>query len=343
MTPGEYCLTKANVADYLKSRGVVSSVSKVTALGGGVSNTVLQASTDRGDLVLKQPFENLNVEDDWPADLGRVHNEASATRVYENVLRNHGIQHTTVPEILFEDHENHVIVIQSAPGSARMWKEDLLEGRVDVSIAKRLGRVLGRVHDSASGNERVRDEFQSKKPFYQLRLEPYHETTADRHPEVRDPILRERDRLRDVSETLVHGDYSPKNVLVNYETENHRTWILDFEVAHWGDPAFDTAFMLNHLFIKSIYRHSDHEHFVEAARSFWEKYNEVGYDSIEGETVRELGVLMLARMDGKSPVEYVTENRVADSIRDVAIKTLLNDVRTVEEFVDLTDRAVESL
>ena len=343
MSNQEFRLCESNAGDYLRRRGEVREVFSVTKLGGGVSNTVLKASTDQGDLVLKQPFGNLRVEDDWPADRNRVHNEASATRIHEDVLEAHEIEHTTVPGVIDEDHQHHIITIESAPETARMWKQDLLESQVDLSIAKRLGRVLGLIHETVEGKRDIREKFQSPKPFYQLRIQPYHETTAQRHPEFSKAILDERDRIRNVSQTLVHGDYSPKNILVDYETPNDCTWILDFEVAHWGDPAFDTAFMLNHLFIKSIYRYSHHDAFTTAAQSFWHEYNQVVSGSIETETVRELGVLMLARVDGKSPVEYVTDEPIKDALRWTAQNTLSERVNSLEEFTALTDQAVASL
>ena len=111
--------------------------------------------------------------------------------------------------------------------------------------------------------------------------------------------MAEVDRILDVDRTLVHGDYSPKNVLVDRAGDD-TPWILDFEVAHWGDPAFDTGFMMNHLFIKSVYNHEQQSEYLDAAFAFWDAYDEgVSWD-IETETVTELGVLMLARVDGKS-------------------------------------------
>jgi 5-methylthioribose kinase len=159
-----------------------------------------------------------------------------------------------------------------------------------------------------------------------------------------------------VKRTLVHGDYSPKNVLLDRDggspladgdgeptgsaREDEPTgsargptpWVIDFEVAHWGDPAFDAAFMLNHLFIKSVYNHAIQSAYLDAAVAFWDAYDErVPWDA-ERETVRELGVLVLARVDGKSPVEYVEEGAVADALRHLAKRTLRGEVETLDEF-----------
>jgi 5-methylthioribose kinase len=171
-----------------------------------------------------------------------------------------------------------------------------------------------------------------------LRVDPYHRTTAERHPDVAAEIRAEADRVLSVDRTLVHGDYSPKNVLVGPSA-----WVLDFEVAHWGDPAFDTAFMCNHLYIKSIYNHDCHAAYADAAERFWTAYDRAVDWDIERETVAELGVLMLARVDGKSPVEYVEREAVADALRRVAKRTLRGEAETLDEFAALAREEAEAL
>jgi aminoglycoside phosphotransferase (APT) family kinase protein len=222
-----------------------------------------------------------------------------------------------------------------------MWKAELLDGRVDAGVAAAVGEVLGVVHDATATDDAVRERFASKRPFDQLRVDPYHRTTAERHPDVADAIHDEIRRLMDTSRTLVHGDYSPKNVLVD-RADGTTPWILDFEVAHWGDPAFDTAFMCNHLYIKSIHNHAQHDDYVDAAERFWTAYDAAVDWDIERETVAELAVLMLARVDGKSPVEYV-DGAVADALRRVAKRTLRGDAETLTEFAGLAREEATAL
>ena len=154
--------------------------------------------------------------------------------------------------------------------------------------------------------------------------------------------MAEVDRILGVDRTLVHGDYSPKNVLVDPSGDGV-PWILDFEVAHWGDPSFDTGFMLNHLFIKSIYNHDRQEAYLDAADAFWEAYTAGVPWDIEAETIAELGVLMLARVDGKSPVEYVRSEAVADALRGVAKRSLLGEATSIGDFAALAREAADSL
>lgn len=333
----EFSLTVDNAVEYLDANDIVDreTVTNVERLGGGVSNTVLRVITDDECLVVKQPLPNLAVEDDWLADTGRVHNEAAAARAYETVIRNTELSDIRVPAVVFEDTTDHVIATTCAPSSSTMWKRELLDGQVDVSVAETLGRFLGLSHRSTANDPEVEEAFANKTPFKQLRLDPYHRTVAEQHPDVAPLIEAELDRIRAVDRTLVHGDFSPKNVLVDQQANSPSVWLLDFEVAHWGDPAFDTAFMLNHLFIKSIYRDDKQESYVEAARRFWQTYSEQVDWTVEATTMRELAVLMLARVDGKSPVEYVTDPATKETLRSAAKRALRDQVETLDEFVTL--------
>jgi aminoglycoside phosphotransferase (APT) family kinase protein len=316
-------------APYFAERGVLDSEDATAeSLGGGVSNVVVRVRSDVDCLVAKQPLPNLAVEDDWPADVSRVHNEAAAIRTYESVLAEVDLD-ARVPAVRYESEADHVVAIDCAPGSATMWKRELLDGRVDREVAAAVGEALGAVHDAAAGDPDRRREFESRAPFEQLRLDPYHRTTAERHPDVAGEIEAEIERIEGVGRTLVHGDYSPKNVLVARDGDETVPWLLDFEVAHWGDPAFDAAFMLNHLLIKSVHNAARHGAYADAARTFWRAYDERVEWDCERETVRELGVLMLARVDGKSPVEYV-DDATAETLRDVAKRLLRSDVGTLD-------------
>jgi len=235
-----------------------------------------------------------------------------------------------------------VIAIDAAPPSAATWKAALLEGQVDERVGEVVGDFLGAAHAFAASEPDVRESFSNDTPFEQLRLDPYHATVARRHPDVAAPIEREIERIRAARSTLVHGDYSPKNVLVT--GADGPVWLLDFEVAHWGDPAFDVAFMLNHLFIKSVYNADRHARYVATARTFWDAYRDRATieATLERNVVAELGVLMLARVDGKSPVEYVTEPATKECLRTVATTVLTDEPATLDGFVSVLDGEVEA-
>ena len=338
-------LTADRVAPVLIERGVVPDDAdpEVTPLGGGVSNEVFHVAWADDAVVVKQPLANLAVEDDWPADVGRVHNEAAAARVYRRVVDAYEVRDIVVPAVRFEDRDEHLIAIDAAPLSAGMWKTDLLAGKVDETVGEVVGSFLGAAHEFAATESDVREGFSNYTPFEQLRLDPYHATVAERHPDVAPAIEAEIERIRDARSTLVHGDYSPKNVLIE-GGDNRRVWLLDFEVAHWGDPAFDVAFMLNHLFIKSVYNADRNERYVSTARAFWDAYGDVtAVDAgFEANVVAELGVLALARVDGKSPVEYVTAETTKDRLRTVAKTVLTTDAATLDSVVEILRSEVEA-
>lgn len=240
-----------------------------------------------------------------------------------------------VPAVRFEDTTNHVILIECAPSRAVSWKKQLLDGRVDPGIAETLGRFLGKTHEGVADDPGLKEVFSHDAPFEQLRLDPYHRTVAERHLSVASLVHSELDRVRAVNDTLVHGGFSPKNVLIDHRLGSMTIWLLDFEVAHWGDPAFDTAFMLNHLLIKSVYLKAEQEAYLEAARRFWHAYSAQVDRDIEHETVRELAVLMLARVNGKSPVEYIADPDTKDVLRSTAKRTLRGETTTIAGFLDL--------
>lgn len=340
ITVGELDGLATDVETYLKTRGVVpeSASPAVERLGGGVSNTVLKVASEHTALVLKRPLENLAVEDDWPADVVRVHNEAAAARAYSRLGECSRLS-VRIPDVLFEDREKHVIGIECAPESTTMWKQRLLDGAVDPDIAAGLGEFLARSQTRMAGDAALRTEFEHDRPFEQLRLDPYHRTVADRHPDVAQRIQTETDRISDVSRTLVHGDFSPKNVLVATGRPSE-VWLLDFEVAHWGDPAFDAAFLLNHLCIKSVYNHGRQRAYLDAATAFWDVYTDHVDWELEERTTLELAILMLARVDGKSPVEYLTDERQKDALRSVAKRALREDVASLDRYKSLLTEAV---
>jgi 5-methylthioribose kinase len=335
----QFTLSPESAPGYLRDRGLLGADTDGTdvhasTLGGGVSNRVVRVDLPEASVVLKQPLPNLAVEDDWPADVSRVHNESAATRAYASIIDSAGLDDVRVPEVLAEDEETHVVVFSHAPDGAVMWKRELLDGRVDDDVAGSLGRLLGTVHRRASADEELRERFADPTPFDQLRVDPYHRTTAERHPEVAEEISAEAERVLAADRTLVHGDYSPKNVLVDRATGIR--WLLDFEVAHWGDPAFDTAFMLNHLFIKSVHVEGRLDACIDAASEFWARYEEAAGWDVEGDTVRELAVLMLARVDGKSPVEYLDPGE-DDLLREISTLALREGTGTIDGFAGVVE------
>ena len=321
-------LTAVNAAAYLADRGVISSTALRTAaaetLGGGVSNIVVRVGNlgETGDLVLKQSLPRLRVEQEWLADQERVHREAASLRYLADKL-----PRDALPQVIHEDPDNFLFVMTSAPRKGVNWKDALLAGEVDVGIASQVGAVIGTIHRlSWVEGDDVPDElrqFADQHCFVQLRIDPYHRATATAHPDLAEVIETEAQRMLNKRLALVHGDYSPKNIIATGVGASAGAFLLDFEVVHLGNPVFDLAFMLNHLTLKAIHRPGLCRKYNAAARAFWSAYlDSVGQmvgdaSRLERETLRQLGVLLLARIDGKSPAEYITDDREKRQARNL--------------------------
>ena len=316
----------------MRSRGIAGDAPHVTELGGGVSNTVLRVEAGERRLILKQALGKLRVEDDWFSDRDRIFRESAAMRWLAPHLPT-----GSLPEILFEDHENYLFAMTAAPADAATWKSILLRGEFELCVAERTARMLATMVSASWGDPESERVFGDQTVFDQLRLDPYYRTTAARHPDLGphfDRLIRESSARR---VSLVHGDWSPKNFLVSPGS----VMAIDFEVTHFGDPAFDSAFLLNHLLLKSFYRLQWSAEFARLAMRFWEVYRAMipaACDWIEAATIAHLGCLLLARIDGKSPAEYITDAPLRESIRRFARNLILSPPARVAEVFEHAQR-----
>ena len=344
-------LSVENAVPYLVDRGVLTPDDGRGAvaefLGGGVSNIVIKVnvagSADRG-LVLKQSLPKLRVEDDWFADRKRIHRERAGIDYLSRHREGAGGSRTTwsVPRVVDEDRGNFVFVMTAACQDGINWKEQLLGGHIDFVVAERVGSMLGDIHGSSMvvGTD-VPDglaEFDDLECFVQLRIDPYHRATALAHPDLGNVLECEALRMLPGAKdrrALVHGDFSPKNIIVSGEGADAQVFLLDFEVVHLGNPVFDLAFMLNHMTLKAIHRPEWAEQYCSAARGFWDAYLEsVGdhagdQETLQRDTVRQVGALLLARVDGKSPAEYITRDEEKRYAREIARELLAVGIITL--------------
>lgn len=337
-----FALSESNAVDYLLGEGLVShqqaGSASVRELGGGVSNIVVRVDfpNPSDSVVIKQSLPRLRVEQEWLADQARIHREAAALRYLENVL-----PASALPGVVHEDPESFLFVMTAAPEHARTWKDDLLSDRVDSMVATQVGRLLAVMHqhsavpdDAVPSNLR---EFADQSCFVQLRVDPYHRATAQAHPDLYDDIEAEAQSMLGRRLCLVHGDYSPKNVIVAPTDSGPSAFLLDFEVVHLGNPVFDLAFMLNHLTLKAIHKPELASQFNEAGTAFWSAYcsNAQAFAAdpmqLQFQTIRQLGALLLARIDGKSPAEYITTDVQKSVARRLARTILGGEVRSLSD------------
>jgi len=326
-------LSAGNVKDYLVERDLwpPETPMLIRELGGGVSNIVLliEGKAPCGESrrwVVKQSLEKLRVEDDWRSERSRIFREAEAIQALGPALGQ-----GAVPRVVHVGLEDYLFIMTAAPQGSVMWKEALLEGRVDRGVARQAGALLALMVTSSQRDPSFKAEFAERTVFDQLRIDPYYRTTAARHPEVRAPIEKLIDDSWQIRTALVHGDYSPKNLLV----QGHHIFLIDFEVVHWGDPAFDAGFLLNHLFLKAFHQPRFGPLYFSAAREFWRELvrgsEKADLEDFENMTLRHLGALMLARIDGKSPVEYIRDKMTKDNVRRFARRLLVEGPWSLEE------------
>jgi aminoglycoside phosphotransferase (APT) family kinase protein len=342
MSRQDETLSASNVRDYLADQGLCprGAPNFVRDLGGGVSNTVLLVEGKTWDgkemrWVVKQSLEKLRVQDDWRSERRRIFREAEAIQALKPVLGQ-----SAVPEVVHIDSENYAFVMTAAPPGSMMWKEFLLKGRVDMDVARQAGTLLGLMITSSQRNPSFKTLFADRTVFDQLRIDPYYRTTAARHPDVRPVIEKLVEDSWQIRAAIVHGDYSPKNMLV----QGTDIFLIDFEVVHWGDPAFDAGFLLNHLFLKAFHQPQFCQVYFAAIREFWKELlrgtEKAALGDFENMTLRHLGALMLARIDGKSPVEYVRDEITRGRVRRFAKRLLLEGPRRLEETLAGAEKTV---
>jgi 5-methylthioribose kinase len=319
-------LSAASVGAWLVEHSLVPQGSPVQAqeLEWGVSNVVLAVEAEDFAAVVKQALPRLRVEEEWLAKRERSLTEARALELAARLV------HGSVPAVLAVDEQRCAFAIAKAPPTWRNWKELLLAGEIRAEVGGQLGAVLAAIHAGTARDQAALRSFDDVEAFEQLRVDPYHRTVMRRWPELERAIGMVVEEMLDRRLCLVHGDFSPKNVLVGTDGAS---WLIDFEVAHSGDPAFDLGFMLNHLMLKAIHRPAAFERYEHAAEAFWDAYS----SRVGGEltpdpayVVLHTSCLMLARVDGKSPAEYLTEGERLLA-RSLATRFLLEPPAAVED------------
>ena len=294
-------LTLENAAAYLVERGVVAPGATVEAaeLPGGVSATVIAASVAAtGDaFVVKQALPQLRVRDEWLATPDRAETEVAAMGLCGAITPG------VVPAIIDSDPAAHALVMELIPPAARNWQAEVVEGRAHAGTGRWAGSTLGAWHLATSDGP-LPSGFDDLEAFEQLRLRPFHETVIERRPELAAGIAPLLEELRTDRRCFVHGDYSLKNMLVGPAGN----WVLDFEVAHHGNPVFDLGFFLSFVVLSAIRWESLTPELRSLADGFQTGYDEAagaGFAGDRASVTSHTAALMLARTDGKSPAQFL--------------------------------------
>ncbi|WP_051329454.1 phosphotransferase family protein [Geminicoccus roseus] len=290
----------------------IDSVPTMAPLTGGVSSDIWRIDLEDGAVAVKRALAKLKVAKDWQAPVER--------NVYEAAWMEEARRHapSAVPRLLHQDAAAGALVMEFLdPADHPLWKKMLLEGEIVADHARAVGQALAAIHVGTAGRAEVAAAFPTDRIFHEIRLEPYLLATAEVHPDL-------GRQLRGLARTtaanriaLVHGDVSPKNILIG----PNGPVFLDAECAWYGDPAFDLAFCLNHLMLKCLWRPEDAGRYLECFDALAETYlGQVVWekrDRLEGRAAALLPGLFLARVDGKSPVEYLRGLQDRDKVRMV--------------------------
>jgi aminoglycoside phosphotransferase (APT) family kinase protein len=298
----------------------------VRPLTGGVSSDIWYVASTTGEWCLKRALPRLKVAREWTAPVARSRNE------YDWCLAAGRIVPSAVPELAGYDEPAGVFAMRYyPPASWPLWKAELAAGRADPANASAVGGAIGRIHAGTAGDPVVAARFATDAIFHAIRLEPYLLATAEAHPALAAPLRALAERTANTRLALVHGDVSPKNILVGPTGP----MLLDAECAWYGDPAFDVAFCLNHMLLKSVWVPAAADGFLAGFEALAEAYfTHVAWEApgdLEARVARLLPGLLLARVDGKSPVEYITSEVDRNRVRAAAVPLLTAPVATLAD------------
>jgi Ser/Thr protein kinase RdoA (MazF antagonist) len=306
-------------------------------LAGGVSSDIWQVELPGRSVCIKRALPQLKVSAEWLAPVDR--------NAYEWAWMQFAARHCpgNVPAPLAHDEAAGLFAMSFlAPAAHPVWKQQLMAGQVVPATARAVGEVLGRLHAASAREASLPRAFETIDNFYALRLDPYLLATAARHPHLSSRLLQLAVRTAGTHHALVHGDVSPKNVLVGPAGPV----LLDAECAWYGDPAFDLAFCLNHLLLKCLVRPEARDALFESFDTLAQEYLEhVDWEpcpSLEARAAELLPALALARVDGKSPVEYLTDPSQKAVVRSAASALIERPVTQLDAVARVWRRALAS-
>jgi len=306
-------------------------------LAGGVSSDIWKVMTPERTYCVKRALPQLRVAAEWHAPVERNRFEVAWYEVVGKIVRR------AAPCVLYHDADAMLCAMEYLdPTSHPLWKTELRDGRADPLMAAEVGRRLVAIHAATADQADVARRFPRADIFHSIRLEPYLEATAIRHPDLHDVLFGLSRRTATTRRVMIHGDVSPKNILIGPDGPV----FLDAECACIGDPAFDIAFCLNHLLLKSLWnpaaRDGFNACFTMLARTYLDGVTWEPVTELEARAASLLAGLFLARVDGKSPVEYLTVEADRDRVRRCARALLFDPAKQLGAVLAAWNRELDS-
>lgn len=317
---------------YLRDDGWIApdETPRMTVLAGGVSNRTVLVERPGGEgWVVKQALAKLRVAVDWFSDPARIHREALGISVLAPLC-----PPGSVPRLIFEDLPNHIMAMAAVPQPHTNWKQMLLAGDVQADHVAQFGRLLATIHrETGARRDALLADFGDRSFYESLRLEAYYLYTGSQVTEAEAFYAALVADTRARQDALVHGDYSPKNVLVHHG----QLVLLDYEVAHLGEPAFDLGFSMTHFLSKAHHLQAHRAAFAQAAQMYWDVYRaELGDPAwaagLEARAVRHVLGCLLARVAGRSPLEYMSADEKARQ-RAAVVPLMQNPPATIAALI----------
>lgn len=310
-----------NCRDYLVQLGQLSAQEsdQITWLSGGVSNIVLRV--DRADgpsFVVKQSCAQLRTRIDWFSRIERIYREAEAQRALASLL-----PEGTAPKVLFEDRAHYCYGMQAIRADHVVWKRQLLAGDVVTNSFEQAGNMLADIHRQTAGRpELLQTDPGDTTVFHELRVDPFYLHCARVHPQIAPAVSDLCAEMTSHPLCLVHADFSPKNLLIHPDGIS----LVDFETVHYGDPAFDLGFFFSHLWLKATALRPVRDRLIAGINLAWSAYRRrlsastIDFRGLSRRSVRHLAGCLLARIDGKSPVDYLTDPHHQSFLREMCLK-----------------------
>ncbi len=269
----------------------------------GVSSDIWHVKTTNLEYCIKRALAKLTVKEDWFAPVDRNNFEA---RYFQSCKK---IAPKSFPTLLGHDNKKFILAMEWFDNNKFIvWKKKLLNKSISLKDGKRIGKLLGEVHKYFYKKQKYKKLFLNDETFYAIRIEPYLVFTSKFYPELSNHYKSTIDYLLNNKSTVIHGDFSPKNILIG----KNFPVILDAETACWGNPVFDLAFFNNHLILKSILNNNICRGYIRLSKNFLDSYlsnfSQINYKLFIKKFIILQALLILARVDGKSPVEYFSSS-----------------------------------
>ncbi len=323
---------KAACKFQLLNKSVDYSSQKIT---DGVSSDIWYVKTDQNrEFCIKRALAKLTVKEDWYAPISRSNFEAM---YFQHCFK---IAPNNFPKLLGHDKKNYILAMEwYNPDSFLVWKKKLLKKQVEEEDIKNVSNILIKKHKKFFNSKQFEKKFNNDATFFSIRIEPYILFTSRKYPDFKNKFDNVEENLVKNKKTLIHGDFSPKNILI----KNNNPLILDAETACWGDPVFDLAFCNNHLLLKSLLPDGVGKKLLNLSFKFIKNYiDNISWENKKNFIKRLLDIiplLLLARVDGKSPIEYfkIKQRKIT---RQLGKHILIDEVKTLEQLYSILDNYV---